>query len=99
MQLKKYTFEFNVLDDQGNERHQRLANDPDVVELLEGSGETSPSEHIHALVLAEIDRFPTMKYTDAVQRVRNRNPKLFRIYASESEGRVRVYAANAARAG
>ena len=94
MQLKKYSFihdrsrEFGtILDAQGNERTTRRATDRDLENLMNRSGEqTSPSAHIHQLVLVEQDRFPTMKYTDAVRRVLARHPKIARLYAHESGG-------------
>jgi len=51
----------------------------------------SPSEHLHELALAEQRQFPDMKYTDAVHRVIDQNPKIVRMYASESNGKVRVH--------
>lgn len=89
--VKKYSFPFTILDDDGEEHHKRTANDGDVEDALGGQGETSPSEYLHALTLAEQEKFPQMSYTAALQRVRDRNPKLMRIYANEVGGCVRVY--------
>lgn len=89
MQLKRYSFPFNILDDDGNEQNQRLATDEDLDDVLEG--QSSPSEHLHALTLAEQDRFQKMTYLEALERVRNKNPQLMRLYASESAGALRVY--------
>ena len=91
MQLKKYAFPFTVLDDSGHERRMRTADDDDVAELLQDQI-GSPSEHIHQLILAEQDRFEKITYSTALERVRKRNPKLFRIYASECGGKLRIYA-------
>ena len=96
MQLKTYEFPFGltlddlpiVLDDDGHEQHQRPATDAD----LGGDGEeTSPSEHIMKLVDQEQDRWPSLDQRSALERVRKKNPELFRLYASESAGRLRVY--------
>ena len=94
MQLKTYSFPFGldglpiVLDDDGKPQHQRLATDDDIG----GDGEkTSPSEHIWALVEAEQDKHPQLDQKSAVERVRKKNPKLFRLYASESAGKLRIY--------
>lgn len=92
MELKTYSFPF-ILDDDGNEHPARLATDDDAAKVLaEGENPGSPSEHLHQLVLAEQDRFQKMGYSEALERVRKRNPKLMRLYASESAGRLRVYA-------
>lgn len=93
MPLKKYAFPLKILDDLGHALHQRLANDAELDAALAGQEgeETSPSEHLHALTLAEQDRFQKMTYTEALERVRNKNPKLMRLYASESAGCLRVY--------
>ena len=92
MQLKKYSFPFGLtLDDGGHERQTRLANDADLDDLLCGEAETSPSEYLHALTKQEMDRFPQLDYRQALSRVQDRNPKLCRLYASESAGRLRVY--------
>ena len=92
MELKRYSFPFNlILDYSGNEQHQRTANNDDAAKLLDGSGEISPSEHIHQLALAEQDRFQKMTYVEAVERVRKKNPQLIQLYASESAGALRVY--------
>ena len=91
MELKTYEFPFGLtLDDDGHEQHQRLATDDDTEEILsEGPG--SPSDHIWMLVEAEQDRFPQLDQKTALERVRKKNPKLFRLYASESAGKLRVY--------
>ena len=91
MELKKYDFDFNVLDDDGKPQHQRTANDDDVSAALAGEGETSPSEVLHKLTLAEMDKHPALKYREALGRVQERNPQLVRLHASESAGRLRVY--------
>ena len=88
MELKRYTFPFGLLslDDDGKEQHQRLAADDDLA-----GGPGSPSEHIWALVEAEQDKHPQLDQKSAVERVRKKNPKLFRLYASESAGKLRIY--------
>ena len=88
MELKRYSFPFGVLDDDGNEQHQRLATDQDLDDVLEG--EMSPSEHLHLLAKREMDQFPEMDYRKAVKRVMDRNPTVVRLYASESAGCLRV---------
>lgn len=102
MQLKKYSFPFavlgTVLDDLGREVKKRLASSTDVEQILDQSGPGSPSEHLHQLTRAEMDRFPELPYRAALQRVQDRNPEITRLHASESGGRLRVYA-DAARAG
>ena len=93
MELKKYSFPFVVLDDDGHEKHQRLATDDDAEKLLaEGEDPGSPSEYLHLLTLAEMDRFQKMTYAEALARVRNKNPALMKLYASETNGCLRVYA-------
>lgn len=92
MQLKKYSFPFTILDDEGNEQHQRTANDDDAAKILsEGDGPGSPSEHLHALTKQEMDRFPQLDYRQALSRVQDRRPDLVRLHASESAGSLRVY--------
>lgn len=90
MQLKKYNFGFNVLDDLGKLQNQRLANNDDVAKLLEGEGPHSPSEHLHELTRLEMDAHPSMDYRTALSRVQDRNPKLVALYASETNGHIRV---------
>ena len=94
MQLKTYSFPFGldglpiVLDDDGKPQHQRLAADDD----LGGDGEeTSPSEHIWRLVEDEQDKWPQLDQKTALERVRKKNPHLFTLYASETNGMLRVY--------
>ena len=89
MELKKYNFDFNVLDDHGKPQNQRLANDDDVAKLLDGKL-TSPSEHLHELTRLEMDKHPSMNYATALSRVQDRNPKLVSLYASEVNGCVRI---------
>ena len=96
MQLKRYEFGLGrfgkILDEHGNEENVRLADDDAVEKLLAGDGkETSPSEVRHALVRAEQDKFQKIGYVEALERVRNKNPQLMRLYASESAGCLRVY--------
>lgn len=88
--VRKYSFPF-VLDDDGQEQRTRMADDGDVEDALDQSGPGSPSEAIHQLVLKEQERFRKMGYTEALQRVRDRNPSLMRLYAAEVGGCVRVY--------
>ena len=100
--VRKYQFNYGrfgeiVLDDEGHEHRARLATDAEIDEKLgvfdrhlQESGQTSPSEHLHELAVAEMDRFPAMTYTDAARRVMNRNPQITRAYASESNGKVPV---------
>lgn len=95
VQVKRYQFNYGrfgeiILDDQGRERHQRLATDEDVQQLLEGSDLTSPSEHLDALTRQEMDRFPQLDYRQALQRVQDRNPEIVRLHASENNGAVKV---------
>lgn len=93
MECKTYAF---GLDNSGNEQHMKLATDQDVSKALDqgrGNGEeTSPSEVLHNLALAEQDRFQSMDYQTAVKRVLNKNVQLARLYASENNGAVRVVA-------
>ena len=92
MQLKKYSFPFVVLDDDGNPQHQRLATDDDAAKVLaDGEGPGSPSEHLHLLTKQEQDLHPSLKYRAALQRVQDRRPDLVRLHASESAGKLRVY--------
>ena len=91
MELKRYSFPFVSLDDAGHERETRLADAKDVDQVLDDKSETSPSEHIWALVEAEQDRHPQLDQRSALERVRKKNPELFRLYASESAGRLRIY--------
>ena len=84
--VKKYQFEFKQ-----HELPDRLATDSEVNDVLDGSGETSPSEHIVALIAQERDQFPELDFEKALARVQTRNPALFRLYASESAGCLRVY--------
>ena len=93
MELKKYNFDFNVLDDHGKPQHQRLASATEVAKRLDGKL-TSPSEHIWRLVEAEQDKFPQLDQKTALERVQKRNPELFRLYASESNGRIHVVPAS-----
>ena len=91
--VRKYEFNFGrfgtSLDDSGHERRVQLSEyDP---EDQDQSDLTSPSEHLHALARQEMDRFPSMKYPEAVQRVMARNPTITKLYASESNGCLRVY--------
>ena len=91
MQLRKYTFPFVSLDDAGHERETRLADDKDVDQVLDDKGEISVSDHIMQLVDQEQDRWPMLDFKTAVERVRKKNVHLFRLYSSESGGRLRVY--------
>ena len=93
MELKRYQFPFGLtLDDDGQDKHVRLADPDDIIAALEDHGEeTSPSEVLHELTRQEMDKFPSMNYRDALSRVQDRNPRLVALYASESGGRVRVY--------
>ena len=90
MQLKRYTF---ALDNKGKDQHLRLATDADVSKVL-SKGEdgklTSPSEHIWRLIELEQEKFPQLDQKTAVERVRKNNPALFRLYASESNGKIRI---------
>ena len=95
MQLKKYEFPFGlddglpiVLDDDGKPQRQRPATDAD---LAGDMRKISVSEHIWQLVEAEQDKWPQLDQKTALERVRKKNPKLFRLYASESAGKLRVY--------
>ena len=95
MELKKYEFPFGldndfpiVLDDDGKPQHQRTATDDDIG----GEGEeTSPSEEIWRLVEDQQDKWPQLDQKSALERVRKKNPALFRLYASEINGKLRVY--------
>ena len=91
MELKRYEFYFNVLDEHGQEKLTRLADDDDVEERLDRFGPGSPSEHLHQLTLAEMDQHPQLDYRQALARVQTRRPDLVRLHASESAGRLRVY--------
>ena len=95
MELKTYEFPFGldndlpiVLDDDGKPQHQRLAAADD---LAEDSQETSPSEDIWRLVEEQQDKWPQLDQKTALERVRKKNPSLFRLYASEINGMLRVY--------
>ena len=90
MELKRYNFDFQVLDDLGHAVRKRLADNDDVEKTLEGEGPHSPSEHIWRLVELEQDKWPQLDQKSAVERVRKRNPALFKLYASESEGCIRL---------
>ena len=90
MEVKRYSF---ALDNKGQDEHLRLATDADVDAILAGHDDgklISPSEHLHELTRLELDRFPKMSYVDALSRVQDRNPKLVALYASETNGRIRV---------
>lgn len=95
MEVKKYEFALGrfgtILDHDGHEQRMRTADDKDVDQMLDDKGEISVSDHIMALVDQEQDRFQKMSYTEALERVRKKNVHLFRLYASESGGRLRVY--------
>lgn len=90
MQVKKYEF---ALDNKGHEQRLRLANDADVDAALAGDGDgklTSPSEVLHELTRQEMDAHPSLDYTQALSRVQDRNPRLVALYASETNGCVRI---------
>ena len=89
--VKKYSFPFVVLDDQGNEHPAILADDDDLVAHLEGLGFGSPSEEIDARAKARQHQHPELSYRQCVDHVMAANPQLTHLYASESAGRVRVY--------
>ena len=84
----------SILDDQGAEHRVGLADDADVDRLLAGSGATSPSEHIHELAMEDMQSHPQLSYKEAVDRVIVKNPKIVRLYANETNGKVRVVSHN-----
>ena len=55
------------------------------------SSARSPSEHLHQLAKDQMRQFPDMDYSTAVHRVIEQNPRIVRLYASESNGKVRVH--------
>ena len=96
--VRKYQFNFGrfgeiVLDDEGNEHRARLATDAEIDEKL-GSfdrGFGSPSEEISALARADQRANPTLSYRQCIDRVMEEKPNLARLYASETNGTLRVY--------
>ena len=93
MELRKYDFDFNILDNFGKDQHMRLANNDDVSRALD-KGEagklTSPSEHIWDLVDAEQEKFPMLDQKTALERVQKKHAALFRLYAAETNGKIHV---------
>ena len=82
--------------DTGIEEHKGR-NDPatdrptDLCTEIPKSSARSPSEHLHRLAKSEMRRFPQMGYREAVHRVIEENPRIVRLHASESNGKVRVH--------